>query len=140
MSAPEVTSKVIEAIESGKYEVIVLNFANCDMVGHTGILEAAVKAVETVDDCAGKVFDSLISKGGMAILTADHGNAEMMVDPKSGEPHTAHTTNLVPCYLINGPDGAKLRSGGKLADIAPTILELLNIKKPIEMDGESLLI
>ncbi|MEE9442790.1 MAG: 2,3-bisphosphoglycerate-independent phosphoglycerate mutase [candidate division Zixibacteria bacterium] len=140
MSALEVTSRVIEAIESDKYEVIVLNFANCDMVGHTGIIEAAVKAVETVDDCVGKVLDTLISKGGMGILTADHGNAEMMVDPENGGPHTAHTTNLVPCHLINGPDGAKLRSGGKLADIAPTMLQLLNIKKPIEMDGESLLI
>ncbi|MFH1698973.1 MAG: 2,3-bisphosphoglycerate-independent phosphoglycerate mutase [Candidatus Zixiibacteriota bacterium] len=140
MSAPEVTSKVIDAIHSDKYEVIILNFANCDMVGHTGIIEAAIKAVETVDGCVGKVFDTLISKGGMGILTADHGNAEMMVDPENGGPHTAHTTNLVPCYLINGPEGTKLRPGGKLADIAPTILQLLNIKKPIEMDGESLLI
>lgn len=140
MSAPEVASKVIEAIEADKYEVIVLNFANCDMVGHTGILEAAIKAVETVDECVGRVFGALIAKGGMGILTADHGNAEMMIDPQNGESHTAHTTNLVPCYLINGPKGAKMRKGGKLADIAPTILQLLNIKKPIEMDGESLLI
>ncbi|MCK5125789.1 MAG: 2,3-bisphosphoglycerate-independent phosphoglycerate mutase [candidate division Zixibacteria bacterium] len=140
MSAFAVADKVVEVIEQGKYDVIVLNFANCDMVGHTGIFDAAVKAVETVDVCVGKVFSVLANKGGMGILTADHGNAEkMMADDRSG-PHTAHTTNLVPCKLVNGSQGAKMRAGGKLADIAPTILQLLNIEKPIEMDGETLLI
>lgn len=140
MSAPEVAEKVVAAIHSEKYDVIVLNFANCDMVGHSGVFEAAVRAVEAVDTGVGKVFAALEAKGGMGILTADHGNAEMMYDASTDGPHTAHTTNLVPCKLINGPDGAKMRSGGKLADIAPTILQLLNIEKPVEMDGESLLL
>ncbi|MEZ5360283.1 MAG: 2,3-bisphosphoglycerate-independent phosphoglycerate mutase [Candidatus Zixiibacteriota bacterium] len=140
MSAPNVADKVVEAINSEKYDVIILNFANCDMVGHSGVYDAAVKAVEAVDEGVGKVFSALEAKGGMGILTADHGNAEMMYDPESDGPHTAHTTNLVPCKLVNGPAGAKMRSGGKLADIAPTILQLLNIEKPIEMDGQSLLL
>lgn len=140
MSAPEVADKTVKAIESEKYDVIVLNFANCDMVGHTGVFEAAVKAVQTVDACVGKVFGALLDKNGTAILTADHGNLELMKDPDNGGPHTAHTTNRVPCLLVNGPAGARLRPGGKLADIAPTILEILNIEKPVEMTGESLLL
>ena len=140
MSAPAVAGKVVEAIENRKYDVIILNFANCDMVGHSGIFEAAVKAVEAVDRAAGQVFDALLKKGGMGILTADHGNAEMMLDPENGGPHTAHTTNLVPCYLVNGPKNIRLRPGGRLADIAPTILDLLNLEKPVEMTGQSLLI
>jgi len=139
MSAFEVTEKAVEAIDSERYDVIILNFANCDMVGHTGVFDAAVKAVETVDKCVGKVFGTLLDKNGSGILTADHGNLEMMKDPENGGPHTAHTTNKVPCVLVNGPDGKGVREGGKLADIAPTILELLNIEKPIEMTGESLL-
>ncbi len=140
MSAPEVTEKVVEAINSERYDLIVLNFANCDMVGHTGYFDAAVKAVETVDTSVDKVFGALLEKNGTAILTADHGNLELMVDPENGGPHTAHTTNPVPCLLINGLDGVKLQSGGRLADIAPTILELLKIEKPIEMTGKSLLL
>jgi 2,3-bisphosphoglycerate-independent phosphoglycerate mutase len=140
MSAPEVADKTVEAIESEKHDVIVLNFANCDMVGHTGVFDAAVKAVEIVDGCAGKVFDALLRKGGAGILTADHGNAELMIDFENGGPHTAHTTNPVPLALVNGPKGATLRPGGKLADVAPTILELLNIEKPVEMTGRSLLL
>jgi 2,3-bisphosphoglycerate-independent phosphoglycerate mutase len=140
MSAPEVASRVVSAIESEKYDVIIVNFANCDMVGHTGIFSAAVKAVETVDGCVGLVFDALLKKKGTGILTADHGNIELMVDPENGGPHTAHTTNPVPCLLVNAPTGARLRGGGKLADIAPTMLELLKIEKPVEMTGQSLLI
>lgn len=140
MSASEVTDKVIKAIESEIYDLIVLNFANCDMVGHTGIMKAAVKAVETVDESVGRVFEALLKKKGTAILTADHGNAEMMKDPENGGPHTAHTTNPVPCVLVNGPEGAKLRAAGKLADVAPTLLELMKIEKPVEMTGQSLLL
>ncbi len=140
MSAPEVTDKVVKAIESNKYDVIILNFANCDMVGHTGIWDAAIKAVETVDSCVGRVMDAVISVSGIAILTADHGNVDLMKDYSNGGPHTAHTTNKVPCILINAPATAKLKDGGKLADIAPTMLELLKLEKPIEMNGESLLL
>jgi 2,3-bisphosphoglycerate-independent phosphoglycerate mutase len=139
MSAPEVATKAVEAISAESYDVIILNFANCDMVGHTGDFAAAVKAVETVDACVGKVFGALLEKNGTGLLTADHGNLELMRDPDNGGPHTYHTTNPVPCVLVNGPRGAALRSGGKLADIAPTFLELLKIEKPIEMTGESLL-
>jgi len=140
MSAPEVCDKVVAAIESEKYDVIIVNFANCDMVGHTGDFKAAVIAVETVDTCVGKIFDALEAKNGSAILTADHGNVDMMVDPINGGPHTAHTTNPVPCVLVNGPKNTELRSGGKLADIAPTILDVLKIEKPVEMTGVSLLL
>ncbi len=138
MSAFEVTEKVLEAIDSEKYNCIILNFANPDMVGHTGNLEAAIKAVETIDECAGKIVNAIKSKRGNLIITADHGNAEQMIDLKTGEPHTAHTTNLVPLILITEREGIKLRQG-KLADLAPTILELMNIEKPEEMTGESLI-
>lgn len=140
MSAAEVAAKVVSAIEGEKYDVIVVNFANCDMVGHTGVFAAAVKAVETVDTCVGQVFGALLKKNGIGILTADHGNVELMVDPENGGPHTAHTTNPVPCLLVNAPKGVGLRSGGRLADLAPTMLELLKIEKPVEMTGKSLLI
>ena len=132
MSAPEVTEKVVERIKSGDYDVIVLNFANCDMVGHTGVFEAAVKAVETVDTCVGKVVDALNEMGGVALITADHGNADQMVDYTTGNPFTAHTTNVVPLILI-GANDKKLKNG-RLADLAPTRLE-----KPAEMTGESLI-
>ena len=138
MSAPEVTEKVLEAINSEKYNCIILNFANPDMVGHTGNLDAAIKAIETVDECVGKVVSAIKSKKGNLIITADHGNAEQMIDLKTGEPHTAHTTNLVPLILITEREGIKLKQG-KLADLAPTILELMNIEKPEEMTGESLI-
>lgn len=138
MSAYEVTDEVIKRIRSGKYDVIILNFANMDMVGHTGIFEAAVDAVEAVDACVGRIVETLIDVGGVAFVTADHGNAEQMENSKTGEPHTAHTSNPVRCiYLGNGE--VKTLKNGKLCDLAPTILELLEIKKPIEMKGESLI-
>ena len=137
MSAPEVTAKFVEAIEAG-YDLIVTNYANPDMVGHTGDLQAAMKACEAVDEGLGKVLAALEKAGGAMIVTADHGNCETMVDPETGGPHTAHTINPVPVVLVGGPDGAKL-SNGILADLAPTLLELLNVDKPVEMTGESLL-
>lgn len=138
MSAYEVTDEVLKRIESDKYDVIILNFANCDMVGHTGIMEAAISAVTAVDICLGKVVNSVIAKGGTALITADHGNADQMIDPSNGEPFTAHTTNLVP-FVVVGKD-VKLRKEGCLADIAPTMLELLQLEKPDEMTGESLIL
>jgi 2,3-bisphosphoglycerate-independent phosphoglycerate mutase len=139
MSAIEVTEKVVEAIESKKYDAIILNYANPDMVGHTGSLEAAIKAIETIDKCIKKVVKAVNSQKGSLIITADHGNAEQMIDYKSGEPHTAHTTNPVPLVLVTENKSLKLKSG-KLADIAPTMLEIMGIDKPEEMTGESLLI
>ncbi|MCR5636854.1 MAG: 2,3-bisphosphoglycerate-independent phosphoglycerate mutase [Clostridiales bacterium] len=137
MSAYEVAEKCCERIESGKYDVIILNFANCDMVGHTGVFEAAVKAVEAVDECLGKVIASIEKMGGSAIITADHGNADRMYDV-DGSPFTAHTTNPVPLCVVGY--NCKLRqSGGRLADIAPTMLEMMNMPKPVEMDGVSLI-
>ncbi len=136
MSAPEVTADVVERIESGKYDAIILNFANCDMVGHTGVFEAAVKAVETVDSCLGKVLDAVSKAGGVSLVTADHGNADQMTEP-DGSPFTAHTTNPVP-FIVVGED-VKLREGGRLCDIAPTMLELMGLPKPEEMDGVSLI-
>ena len=139
MSAYEVTDEVVRRIHSGKYDVIILNFANMDMVGHTGLFEAAVKAVETVDTCIGKIVTALKEVGGAALITADHGNAEQMENPDTQEPHTAHTSNIVKCvYVGNGE--VKALKNGKLSNIAPTLLELLNIKKPEEMKGESLII
>jgi 2,3-bisphosphoglycerate-independent phosphoglycerate mutase len=137
MSAYEVTDEVIKRIQSGKYDVIILNFANMDMVGHTGFFEAAVKAVETVDDCVGKIIEVLKTEGGAALITADHGNAEQMENPETGEAHTAHTSNLVKCVYVGNSEVKGLKNG-KLCDIAPTFLELLNIKKPEEMTGHSL--
>jgi len=139
MSAYEVTEEVIGRIRSGKYDVIVLNFANMDMVGHTGIFEAAVKAVETVDSCVGRIAVALKEAGGVAIITADHGNAEQMENSTTGEPHTAHTSNPVKCIYF-GNDEVKALKNGKLCDLAPTLLELLKIPKPEEMTGESLII
>ena len=139
MSAYEVTEKVLEAIESKKYDCIILNFANPDMVGHTGNLDAAIKAVEVIDECVGKIVKAIESQKGNLIITADHGNAEQMIDYSTGEPHTAHTTNLVPLILITEKENQKLKMDGKLADLAPTILDLMNIEKPEEMTGESLL-
>ncbi len=136
MSAVEVCDKVCEAIESGKYDVVILNFANCDMVGHTGIFEAAVKAVETVDKCVGRVEDSTRKMGGVMLLTADHGNADRMLDV-DGSPFTAHTTNPVP-FVVIGKD-CELREGGKLCDISPTIIKLLGLTQPEEMSGTSII-
>ena len=139
MSAYEVTDKAVELIGSGKYDVMILNFANCDMVGHTGVLEAAEKAVKTVDACVDRVVKAVLATGGQVLITADHGNADMMIDPTTGEPFTAHTTNKVPFILVDpSRKDAKLREGGRLADLAPTMLELMGLPKPAEMTGESL--
>ncbi len=138
MSAYEVTDEAVKRIESGEYDVIVLNFANCDMVGHTGVFDAAVKAVEAVDECLGRVVDALEKMDGVALITADHGNADQMVDYGDGGAFTAHTTNVVPLVLIGG-EGASLRPG-RLADLAPTMLDLMGMEKPAEMTGESLLV
>ena len=132
----EVTKNVVERIESGKYDVIILNFANCDMVGHTGVFEAAVKAVEAVDDCVGQVVKAVKKLDGVVLITADHGNADKMLD-ENGEPFTAHTTNMVPFVVVNHP--CELRDGGRLADIAPTMLKLLGLPQPEEMDGVSII-
>ena len=140
MSAYEVTDKVLEAISNDKYDCIILNFANTDMVGHTGSLPAAIKAVEAVDECVGKIVKLVEEKQGNLIITADHGNAEQMIDYKTGEPHTAHTTNPVPIILVTPDETLNLKENGKLADLAPTMLDLMNLKKPEEMTGESLLI
>ena len=139
MSAYEVTDNVVKAIDSDKYDVIILNYANPDMVGHTGSLPAAIKAIETIDECVGKVVEVMLAHNGTMLITADHGNAEQMIDYKTGEPHTAHTTNPVPLILVTENSDLKIKSG-KLADLAPTILELLNIEKPTEMTGESILV
>ena len=140
MSAEDVTAKVLAEIESAESALIVVNFANGDMVGHTGVLEAAIKAVETVDACVGRIVDATLAKGGSLVVTADHGNCEQMVDPASGGPHTAHTTFDVPLIVVE-PDieGKRLREGGRLADIAPTILELMGLPIPEQMTGVPLL-
>ena len=137
MSAQEVADKCVQRIESGAYDVIILNFANCDMVGHTGVFDAAVKAVETVDTCVGQVVDATLKMGGIAMITADHGNAEQMTEP-DGSPMTAHTTNPVPFILCGA--GTELRSGGRLADIATTILDVMGLACPPEMDGKTLIV
>ena len=139
MSAYEVTDKVVEALENDKYDVIILNFANTDMVGHTGSLPAAIKAVEAVDECVGRIVKIIEEKKGNLLITADHGNAEQMIDYATGEPHTAHTTNPVPIILITENQTIRLKENGKLADLAPTMLDLMGIEKPKEMTGESLL-
>ena len=136
MSAYEVTGKMVEAVKSGKYDALILNYANCDMVGHTGVFEAAVKAVEAVDACIGQVEAAVKEMGGCILLTADHGNADRMVDT-DGTPFTAHTTNPVPFCVINHP--CQLREGGRLADIAPTMLKVLGLPQPAEMTGKSII-
>jgi 2,3-bisphosphoglycerate-independent phosphoglycerate mutase len=142
MSAPEVGDASVTAISSGKFALVVLNFANCDMVGHTGNLRAAIAATETVDAQLGRVIEATLAAGGIALVIADHGNAERMLVPGTEEPMTAHTTNPVPCILV-APDDSPwrypaLRSGGRLADVAPTILQLMHIPRPAAMTGESL--
>jgi 2,3-bisphosphoglycerate-independent phosphoglycerate mutase len=138
MSAPELTEKAVQAIRSGTYDLIVLNFANADMVGHTGSLPAAIKACETVDAGLGRIAEAIAAMGGRLVVTADHGNAELMRDPATGGPHTAHTTNIVPVLLHGAPAGAAL-ADGRLADLAPTLLALLGLPQPPEMTGRSLL-
>jgi 2,3-bisphosphoglycerate-independent phosphoglycerate mutase len=139
MSAYEVTDEVINRIDSKDYDTIVLNFANCDMVGHTGVFDAAKAAVEAVDRCLGKIVPAVLRQGGTVLITADHGNAEQMIDYETGGPFTAHTTNAVP-FIAIGAGSVKLREGGRLADIAPTMLDLMGLDKPKEMTGESLII
>ena len=140
MSADEVTEGAKEALVSGKYDVIILNFANPDMVGHTGVLEAAVKAIKAVDECVKVLVDTVLSLDGSVLITADHGNAELMVDPETNAPFTAHTTNEVPfIYVSNHTEGVTLKDG-KIADIAPTMLNILGIEQPKEMTGENLIV
>ena len=140
MSASLVTDKLVAAIDSGVFDFVVVNFANSDMVGHTGFLDAAIKAVETIDTCLGRLFAAVKKQGGLVLLTADHGNCERMKDPETGGPHTAHTLEKVPVILVNGPPSVKALRNGKLADVAPTLLELLGLPKPAEMDGQTLLV
>ncbi len=140
MSAPVVCDKLEEAIRSGKYDVVIVNFANPDMVGHTGIEAAAIKAIETVDACVGKTVEAVKDMDGVLFICADHGNAEQLLDYETGEPFTAHTTNPVPFILVNAGPDLKLREGGCLADIAPTLMELMGMKQPKEMTGKSLLV
>ncbi len=140
MSAYEVCDKFVEAIKSGKYDVIITNFANPDMVGHTGIEEAAIKAVEAVDECVGRVVDAIKEVDGQLFICADHGNAEQLVDYETGAPFTAHTTNPVPFILVNYDPAYTLREGGCLADIAPTMIEMMGMEQPKEMTGKSLLL
>jgi 2,3-bisphosphoglycerate-independent phosphoglycerate mutase len=140
MSAFEVTETVVKEIKSKKYDFILLNYANPDMVGHTGVISAAIKAIEAVDKCIGEVISAVRETDGIALITADHGNADQMIDPSNGEVFTAHTLNPVPFALVMENFKGKLRSNGKLADVAPTILQLMNIEKPKEMEGESLII
>ena len=128
------------AIESGKYDVIICNFANPDMVGHTGVQAAAIQAIETIDECVGKVVDAVKHTGGQMFLCADHGNAEQLIDYKTGDPFTAHTTNPVPFILINADPSWRLRENGRLADIVPTLIEMMGMEQPKEMTGESLLV
>jgi 2,3-bisphosphoglycerate-independent phosphoglycerate mutase len=139
MSAPEVTDKLVAAIQSGSYDLIVCNYANGDMVGHTGNFAATVKAVEALDHCLGRLQEALTECGGEALVTADHGNCEQMRDYQSGQHHTQHTTELVPLVYIGHRQTRLRESGGVLADVAPTLLQLMNLPKPAEMTGDSLL-
>ena len=138
MSAYEVTDKVVEAIKSEKYDSIILNYANPDMVGHTGNIEAAIKALEAIDECVSRVVKAINEVGGILLITADHGNSEQMIDYKTGEPYTAHTTNPVPLAIVGIPNNKKIKEG-RLADLAPTMLDLMGLEKPNEMTGESLI-
>ena len=139
MSAPEVTDRLVEAIGSGRFDAIICNYANGDMVGHTGNYEAAVKAIEVLDACLGRVSDAVLAAGGEMLITADHGNAEQMVDPKAQQPHTAHTTNPVPLIYV-GHGASALMENGALCDIAPTLLQIMGLHQPAEMTGRSLLL
>jgi 2,3-bisphosphoglycerate-independent phosphoglycerate mutase len=138
MSAYEVTDRLVDAIDAGRFDVIVVNYANTDMVGHTGDLSAAIKAVEAVDRCLGRLAGAVARAGGTLLITADHGNAEMMRDPQTGERHTAHTLNPVPLVLVNPPAGITGLADGRLSDIAPTLLVLLGLPKPASMTGKAL--
>ena len=139
MSADEVADRLVAAIAEGTFDAIVCNFANADMVGHTGDEAAAVKAVEAIDRCLGRIAEAVAKAGGALLITADHGNVELMRDPGTGEPHTAHTTNPVPVVLVNGPPGVSTLDNGRLADIAPTLLALMGLKPPEAMTGHPLI-
>jgi 2,3-bisphosphoglycerate-independent phosphoglycerate mutase len=138
MSAYEVTDELVAAINSGEFDLLVVNYANGDMVGHTGVFDAAVKAVEAVDTCLGRVYDAVMANKGHMIITADHGNVEQMQDYVSGQVHTQHTTELVP-FIYVGPNAAEIDEGGVLADVAPTLLTLMNVPVPAEMQGRNLI-
>ena len=140
MSAPQVCDTLIEKIQSGEYDIIITNFANSDMVGHTGVEAATIEAIACLDACIGRVVEAVEAVNGQLFICADHGNAEMMVNPETGDPLTAHTTNPVPFILVNYDPAYTLREGGCLADIAPTLLEMMGMEKPAEMTGESLLV
>ena len=140
MSAYEVCDKLVDAIKSDKYDVIIINFANPDMVGHTGVEAAAIAAVEAVDTCVGKAVEAIKEVDGTMFICADHGNAEQLLDYETGESFTAHTTNPVPFILVNYDPAYTLREGGCLADIAPTLIEIMGMKQPAEMTGKSLLV
>jgi 2,3-bisphosphoglycerate-independent phosphoglycerate mutase len=137
MAAPEITEKALEAVSSGVYDAIVMNFANADMVGHTGKLEPTIEAVECLDDCLGRLLEAVLARGGALLMTGDHGNAEQMIDPETGGPQTAHTTNPVPLIVATN-DRRPLASGGALRDVAPTMLGLMGIPVPKEMTGRDL--
>jgi 2,3-bisphosphoglycerate-independent phosphoglycerate mutase len=134
------TDKLVEAVESNKFGFVVVNFANPDMVGHTGDLAAAIKAIETTDQCLGRLEAAVKKVNGILFITADHGNCEIMRDPKTGQPHTSHTHSLVPAILVNGPANITALKNGRLADIAPTLVTLMGLTKPAEMTGHSLLV
>ncbi|ELT92929.1 hypothetical protein CAPTEDRAFT_196931 [Capitella teleta] len=138
MSAPEVTDRLVQEIRSGEHDLIICNYANCDMVGHTGDFDAAVKAVQAVDESIGRVIAALDEVGGQCLITADHGNAEQMEDPNTGQAHTAHTCELVP-LIYAGPQAIQLKDG-ILSDLAPTLLDLMSVEQPAEMSGKSLLV
>jgi len=138
MSAAGITEAVVKAIEGGSFDAIIMNYANADMVGHSGKLEAAIKAVEAVDAGLGEIFKALKPRGGAWIITADHGNAETMIDPVTGGPHTYHTTNPVPFILVSDDGGGRLKANGSLRDIAPTLLAVVGERQPAEMTGHSL--
>lgn len=140
MSIYEVTENMVNCIESGKYDVVITNFANPDMVGHTGVIPAVVKAIEAVDECVGKVVEAVRKTGAVLFICADHGNAELLIDPQTGEPFTAHTTNHVPFILVNYDKNYTLREGGALCDIIPTLIETMGMEQPKEMTGKSLLV
>jgi 2,3-bisphosphoglycerate-independent phosphoglycerate mutase len=140
MSAAEVTDKLTDAIDNNCFDLIIVNYANGDMVGHTGIIDAALKAAETLDTCLGRLSKSVENAGGVMLITADHGNFEMMLDPDTGQPHTAHTINPVPLVMVGAPNWARRLQDGCLADMAPTLLRLLKIPQPPEMTGRSLII
>ena len=141
MSAPELTDETVRRIQSGVYDVIIMNYANADMVGHTGVMEAAIKAVEAVDTGVGRVTEAALAQGGAVLITADHGNAEQLIDYQTGKPWTAHTTNPVPFYFVVPQwQNVQLHPGGILADVAPTMLQLLHIPQPKDMTGHSLIV